>query len=149
MDATLHALSAILLKAVPTFVLVIALNFYLKFVFFKPLEKVLKERYDATEGARQLAEASMERAAARTGEYEAALRTARGEASHAREKMLAEVHEAQAAQLAAARQRAAASVAKARAELAGDAATAAAALERESDALAEQIVQAVLRRSAA
>ena len=46
MDATLLALGGILLKAVPTFLLVILLNFYLKAMFFKPLEKVLRECVD-------------------------------------------------------------------------------------------------------
>src|ERR1039457_7455677 len=46
MDATLHALGGILLKAVPTFRLVLALHFYLKSIFFKPLEKVLGQRYE-------------------------------------------------------------------------------------------------------
>ena len=54
MDATLHALGEILLKAVPTVLLVVVLHFYLKYVFFKPLKKVLEERYNATEGARKL-----------------------------------------------------------------------------------------------
>src|SRR5205085_2833862 len=51
MDAMLHALGGILLRAVPTFLLLIALTYYLKSVFFKPLEKVLHQRYEATEGA--------------------------------------------------------------------------------------------------
>ena len=55
MDAMLHALGGILLRAVPTFLLVILLHFYLKSIFFKPLEKVLHKRYEATEGARKLA----------------------------------------------------------------------------------------------
>ena len=67
MDSTLHALGGILLRATPTFFLVFLLCFYLKKVFFKPLEKVLQERYDATEGARRLAEKSMERASAKAG----------------------------------------------------------------------------------
>jgi len=74
MDATLHALGGILLRAIPTFLLVVFLQVYLKMMFFKPLEKVLKQRYDATEGARKLAEQSLERASAKTAEYEAAVR---------------------------------------------------------------------------
>src|ERR1043166_1878851 len=62
MDATLHQLGDILLRAVPTFLLVIFLNFYLKAVFFKPLEKVLQQRYAMTEGARQMAKKNLERA---------------------------------------------------------------------------------------
>ena len=63
MESTLAALGGILLKALPTFFLFIFLHLYLRFVFFKPLEKVLKARYDATEGARKLAEASLAKAA--------------------------------------------------------------------------------------
>ena len=77
MEATLHALGGILLRAVPTFLLVLLLNFYLKSAFFKPLQKIFDERYRVTEGARKLAEQSMERAAAKAAEYEAAMRAAR------------------------------------------------------------------------
>jgi F-type H+-transporting ATPase subunit b len=79
MADTLHALGVILLKAVPTFLLVLFLQFYLKKVFFQPLENVLRKRYEATEGARKLAEQSLARAAARTAEYETAIRAARSE----------------------------------------------------------------------
>jgi len=62
----LHDLGQLLLRAVPTFLLVFALDFYLKYMFFKPLEKVLQQRYDATEGARKLAAEALELAAAKT-----------------------------------------------------------------------------------
>ena len=65
----LHALGGILLRAVPTFLLVVLLHFYLKSMFFKPLAKVLQARYEATEGARKLAEQSLEQAAAKTAKY--------------------------------------------------------------------------------
>ena len=70
MDATLHDLGAILLKAVPTFILLLLLHFYLKAVFFKPLQAVLEKRREATEGARAAAEASQKAAAERTAEYD-------------------------------------------------------------------------------
>ena len=73
----MHALSGILLRAIPTFLLVVFLHFYLKYMFFKPLDKVLHARYEATEGARLRAAESLEKAAAKTAEYEAAMRTAR------------------------------------------------------------------------
>ena len=79
MDVILHQLGELLLKALPTFILVVLLHFYLKSVFFKPLEKVLHKRYEATEGARKQAAESLERAAAKTTEYENALRAARTE----------------------------------------------------------------------
>ena len=61
----LQALGGILLRAVPTFLLVILLHFYLKSIFFKPLENVLRKRYDATEGARKARTAVAERREAR------------------------------------------------------------------------------------
>ena len=76
MDKIIHQLGELLLSALPTFLLVLFLNYYLKFVFFQPLEKALKQRYDATDGARKLAEESMQRADAKTAEYEATLRAA-------------------------------------------------------------------------
>src|SRR5258708_31006400 len=79
MEETLRALGEILLKAVPTFVLVFVLYLYLARMFFRPLEEVLKRRYEATEGARKLADESLAKAAAKTAEYEAASRAARGE----------------------------------------------------------------------
>src|SRR5260221_508016 len=79
MDETLRQLGGILLRAVPTFLLVVLLHFYLKFIFFKPLGRILRQRYEATEGARKLAEASLAKAAEKAAEYEAALRAARAE----------------------------------------------------------------------
>ena len=69
MDAILRDLSGILLRAVPTFLLVIFLHFYLKSVFFGPMQQVLRKRYEATEGARKLADESLARAAQKTAEY--------------------------------------------------------------------------------
>jgi F-type H+-transporting ATPase subunit b len=48
MDAILNALGGLLLKALPTFFLVLLLHFYLKLVFYRPLEKVLSARHQAT-----------------------------------------------------------------------------------------------------
>ena len=149
MDATLHALGGILLRAVPTFLLVIFLNFYLKSVFFKPLEKVLHQRYQATEGARKLAKESLERAAARTAEYQAAVRAAKTEIYQSQERLHKQLQEQEAAALVAARQRVEAAIQEARADLTKDVAAAKASLATDSDALADQIAESILRRSAA
>src|ERR1700691_1437351 len=108
MDDTLRALGEILLKAVPTFLLVVFLHFYLKKMFFQPMERVLRERFEATEGARKLAEQALARAAARTAEYEAAIRAARSEIYQGQEQFYKQLQESQSAQIAAARQSAAA-----------------------------------------
>jgi len=149
MDATLHALGEILLKAVPTVLLVVVLHFYLKYVFFKPLKKVLDERYDATEGARKLAAESMEKAAAKTADYEAGLRAARAEVYQVQERLYKEMQERQAAQVAQARRNAEQMLQAAQAQIGLEAEQAKAALAAESDALAARIAEAVFRRSAA
>jgi len=149
MDATLHALGGILLNAVPTFLLVVFLHFFLKGVFFKPLEKVLYRRYEATEGARKLAEAALARAAAGAAEYEAAMRAARGEVYQAQEAVHKRLEEREAAELHAERARADAVIRKAKEELAADAAAVRETLAQQSETLAAQIADSILRRSAA
>jgi F-type H+-transporting ATPase subunit b len=149
MDAMLQALGGILLKAVPTFLLVVLLHFYLKGNLFKPLQKVLRERYEATEGARKLAGESLERAAAKTAEYQTAMRAARAEIYQAQEQAYKRLQEAELAEVTAARQRAEEAVQQAKAQLAGDVAAAKAGLARDSERLADQIAESILRRNAA
>jgi len=145
MADTLHALGGILLKAVPTFVLVVLLFLYLKHIFFRPLEKVLRQRYEATEGARLLAEQTMARSAQRIAEYEEAMRSARSEVYQAQERHLKELQESEAAQLAAARQSAEAALKAAREQLAQDVEAAKAGLARDSEQLANEIAENILR----
>jgi F-type H+-transporting ATPase subunit b len=149
MDVILHQLGELLLKAVPTFILVVLLHFYLKNVFFKPLEKVLHQRYEATEGARKLAEESLERAAAKTREYEAAMRAARAEVYQAQEQLHRQLQEKHAALMAEARQHADALVRDAKERIAKEAESAKAGLAAQSDSLADEIAQSILRGSAA
>ena len=145
----LQALGGILLKAVPTFLLVILLHFYLKGNLFKPLQKVLRERYEATEGARKLAGESLERAAAKTAEYQTAMRAARSEIYQAQEQAHKRLQEAELAELTEARQRAEEAGQQAKAQLAGDVEAAKAGLARDSERLADQIAESILRRNAA
>jgi F-type H+-transporting ATPase subunit b len=149
MEEILQQLGQLLIRAVPTFLLVVVLHFYLKFMFFKPLEKVLHQRYEATEGAKKLAEESLERASKKTAEYEAAMRSARAEVYQAQEQVHKKLQEREAADLAEARKRTEALIQEARAALAKDVEAAKAGLAHDSAVLADQITEAVLRRSAA
>jgi F-type H+-transporting ATPase subunit b len=149
MEATLQALGGILLKAVPTFLLVVLLHFYLKGVFFNPLRKVLRQRYEATEGARKLAAESLERAAAKTADYEAAMRAARTEIYQAQEQAHKRLQENELAELTAARRRAEAAVEEAKSLLSLDVEAAKAGLARDSELLADQIAESILRGRAA
>jgi F-type H+-transporting ATPase subunit b len=149
MDAMLQALGRILLGAVPTFLLVILLHFYLKSMFFKPLEKVLHERYEATEGARKLAQQSLEQAAAKTASYENQLRIAKAEMYQAQEKLHKQLQEREAAAVAEARQHAEAAIKLAKTQLAADVEAAKTSLASDSESLASQIAESILRRNAA
>jgi F-type H+-transporting ATPase subunit b len=149
MDAMLHALGGILLRAVPTFLLVILLHFYLKSIFFKPLEKVLHQRYEATEGARKLALASLEQAAAKTAVYEEKLRAAKAEMYQTQERLHQQFQEREAAAVAEARKHADAAVTLAKEQLAADVEGAKASLAADSESLANQIAETILRRNAA
>lgn len=146
MDATLAALGSLLLRALPTFILVLVLHFYLKYMFFKPLKRVLDARYAATEGAKEQAARSLERAAAKAKEYEDAIRAARADVYQAQDQLRRQLEEQRASDVQAARARAEAAVGKAKAELAADVEIAKRALAGETEALSNQIVDAILTR---
>jgi len=149
MDAMLQALGRILLHAIPTFLLVVLLHFYLKSVFFKPLAAVLKKRYEATEGARLQAKQALEAAAAKTAQYEQSLAAAKGQLYHAQEKTYREMQDRESAAIVEARAKAEASIKAAKAEIATEVAEAKGNLAAQSDSLAAQIAEAILGRGAA
>ena len=149
MEETLRALGEILLKAVPTFVLVFLLYLYLSRMFFRPLEEVLKKRYEATEGARKLADESLAKAAAKTAEYEAAIRAARGEVYNELGQLRRQLQADHAASIEKARHEAEAQISAAKAELQQEVSRLKQQLAGESDALATQIAESILGRRAA
>ena len=149
MEETLRQLGGILLRAVPTFILVVLLHLYLKFIFFKPLDRVLRQRYDATEGACKLAEESIARASQKAAEYEAALHAARAETYKEMEQLHRKLQEDRAASVKEARAQADAAVAKAKAALSAEVETLKRNLGPESDALADRIASKILRGRAA
>jgi F-type H+-transporting ATPase subunit b len=146
MDQTFAALGELMLKALPTFLLVVALFFYLKAVYFKPMAKVLRERYEATEGARKLAQASLARADEKTAEYEEALRSARAEIYREQEQLRQALRQDHANAIQEARHSAGAMVQEAQGRLAAELEAGKATLQAQSDSLAEQITDAILRR---
>ncbi len=149
MDSTLQALSGLLLTALPTFFLVIVLHFYLKSAFFGPMEKVMKARHDATDGAKQSAGKSLAAAEAKASQYEAAIRLARGEIYQEQEKLRRELQEQRAATVRAARIGVEALVKDAKLGLAQEMAAARVVLDAEVTAIADRIVESILGRRAA
>ena len=149
MDQTLHGLARIVLNGLPTSLLVILLCIYLKVMYFKPFEKMLAERYAATEGARKAAEESLARAQAKAAEFDAALQQARNEIYAQQEQYLKKLQEQQAAETETARKSAEEKIKQGRQELAVEAATARASLAVQSELLAAQIAEAILSGRAA
>jgi len=149
MEETLRQLGGILLRAVPTFIIVVLLHLYLKFIFFKPLERVLRQRYDATEGARKLAEESIARASQKAAEYEAALRAARADTYKEMEQLQRKLHDDRAASVKEARAQADAAVAHAKAALSAEVETLKKNLGSQSDTLADRIASKILTGRAA
>jgi F-type H+-transporting ATPase subunit b len=149
MQETLQALGGILLKAIPTIVILIVLHFYLKAVLFGPLDRVLQKRRELTEGAQKIAEESLAAASRKADEYEAKLRDARAVVYKQQEEIRKRWLEEQAQQVAEARARSEATVKAARAGIAQDAEAARKSLQDTSAAVADQIVATVLGRRAA
>ena len=149
MDATLQALGGILLKAIPTVVLLIIVNLYLKWMFFNPLKEILQKRRDATEGARQAAEAALARASEKAAQIQAALRKAREEIYQEQEAARKRLVKEQASRIEEAREKSRMLIRQVREQVAQEAEAAKRELAGSAGALADQIVRMLLERKAA
>src|ERR1700681_2692339 len=146
MEQILHALAGLLLKAIPTVCLLIILNLYLRVMLFGPLQKVLTQREELTEGARRAAEKSLANADRKQQEYEAKFREARAEVYRAQEETRKQWLEDQSGQGAQARERSESAIRAAREQIAAEAAAARQTLGESSGVLADQIANAILAR---
>ena len=149
MDATLHALADLLIRAVPTVLFFILLTSYLKAVLFRPLGNILEERRKATEGVRELAQRAFEAADKKNGEFEYALQLARNELHQKHEAKRREWSEEQARRIAGARAEAERQTADARRQIAEEVEKTQAEMNATVENLSEQIVSSLLRRRAA
>ena len=144
MEQIFHALQGILVRALPTFVLVILLHWFLKKILFQPLERVMEERRQRTEGVLESCEAAHERARRKLREYEDSLRQAQAEVFDQQEAERKKMAAQQAAAVAEARQRARQRVEAARAEIEAEAAQARERLRVQAAELADAITRMVL-----
>jgi F-type H+-transporting ATPase subunit b len=149
MDETLHALVGLLIKAVPTIVFFVFLTFYLQYVFFKPLARILDERKKATEGVRELARRASEAADKKTSEFEHALQIARAELHQEHEALRQKWAQEQAEVIARARAEADRQIQDAKHQIALEIEHAQAELDAHVNQLSDQIVYSLLRRRAA
>ena len=144
MEQIFETLKGILVRALPTFFLVIALHWFLKKVLFQPMERVLEERRKKTQGAVEASEATLARVNEKMAEYETALGNARAGIFHEQEEARKKLAAQQTALVDAARAEQAEKVAAVKRGLADEAAEAKAMLAAEADRLADQIAGAVL-----
>lgn len=144
MEQIFEALKGIIVRAIPTFVLVILLHWYLKKVLFEPMQRVLEERRKKTEGAVEGSEAALASVNEKLAGYEKALGDARAAIYQEQEAARKQLSEQQAAAVEAARAKSAAQIAEFKAGLATEVAAAKSTLEAQSEELAERIAGAVL-----
>jgi len=148
MEATLQALGGLLLKAVPTLLLLVLVHFYLKWMFFRPMGDVLTRRRASTEGLRQASEATLKKASELAASFESKLHEAREqiyqEQDEARRRWISE----QTTRVEEARHQARELIHKSKLQLETESSAAKHELAATTDALAEQIAQAVLKKKA-
>lgn len=149
MESTLHDLGGLLLKAIPTILLLIIVHLYLKRMFFGPLQAVLAKRREATEGERKAAEALLAQASEKAAAIEAQLRKAREdiyqEQEEARRRWIAE----QTARLDEARRQARELIHQAKQQLDDEATAAKRQLTATTAEIADQIARSLLERKTA
>ncbi len=149
MDATLHQLGILLIEAIPTILFFVLLTLFLNQSYFKPLARILEERRQATEGARELAQKAFEAADGKTSEFERALQLARNQIHAENEARRREWEGEQAEQLAKARAEAEAKVQQARVEIAAEVEGARSQLFADVESMSSRIIAALTTRRAA
>jgi F-type H+-transporting ATPase subunit b len=148
MEQTLHALGGILLKSIPTIVLLLFLYFYLKLMLFGPLTRVLKQREKLTSSTRHAAQKSLKDAERKVAEYEAKMREARSEVYREQEETRKQWLADQTSQVEGARERTGQTVQQAKEQMTAEITAARQNLAESAGALADQIANAVLARRA-
>jgi F-type H+-transporting ATPase subunit b len=149
MDETLQQLGELLLGALPTVILLALLYALYTAIVHKPLQRVLAERRNKTEGAVEKSRADIAAAEARTAEYEQKLREARAAVFRAQEARRQAALQARSNALNEARTRSQAQVQAAKKDIEDDRAVAQAGLQGEVTALAQEIVRRVLQPAGA
>jgi F-type H+-transporting ATPase subunit b len=135
-----------MVRAIPTMLFLVFLYYYFKLMLFGPLEKVLKQREELTEGARKSAEASLAAAERKQQEYEAKFSQARAEVYRGQEETRRKWLDDQATAVGAARAEAEQQVHTAKQQIAADGGAARETLASTSGALADEITSVMLAR---
>ena len=148
MNDTLQALAGILLKGLPTFILFLLLHFYLRRIFFGPMAKVLRDRQEATVGAKRAAAESLRTAESKAVEFEQKIDEVRTQLSKEREATRKGWLDNQASRVAAAKVATDSKITDGKTQITQQVAAARQSLAGETSRLADEIATAVLGRSA-
>jgi F-type H+-transporting ATPase subunit b len=149
MDPTLTALAELLVEAIPTILFFILLTVYLKYVFFRPMGRILEERRRQTEGVRELAQRAFDAADEKTSEFERAMQLARAQIHQENEAIRRQWSEEQAQAIAKSRIEASHRIEAAKHQIAHEVEKAKGELDISVDRLSAQIVESLVRRRAA
>jgi F-type H+-transporting ATPase subunit b len=144
MDEILHQLVDLLIGSIPTAILFVVLVVAYRVLLYGALRRTLAERRERTQGAVEKAAAAIAAADAKTQEYEARLRAARGEIFRHRDQLLQQWNTERESALASARLVAQERVRAAQTALEAQGAEARRQVEGSTEQLAAQILQAIL-----
>ncbi len=145
MDETLRQVGELLRGAVPTVVLLLLLYAVYHYVLHKPLQRILEERRERTQGAVERARADIAAAEAKAAEYDQKLREAKLAIFRSAETRRQAALQARSAAVAQARARADEQVKQARTQIESQVAAARASLQGESERLADEIIRTILQ----
>src|SRR5215469_4919158 len=137
----LHQLGELFLQAVPTVVIVFLFYFFMRWAFFNPIQRAMRERAAKIEGARQEAAKLEAEAKNELDAYNEGLRKARAEIYAEQEQARQAVLDERGRLLKAMRSRAQEEVEAAKRRLTSDSAAVRAELERQTPGLANEIAR--------
>ncbi len=149
MDATLQALAALAVKAIPTVIFFVFLTHFLKRVYFLPVGKILEERHKQTEGMKDLAQRAHEAADKKSSEFDTAIQMVRAQILQENEARRREWADEQGQLVDNARTAAEQKVAAARIDIAREIEAAKGELASTVEQLSSQIEASLLKRRAA
>ncbi|HZU21590.1 MAG TPA: hypothetical protein VE998_02090 [Terriglobales bacterium] len=149
MEKILDQLGELLLGSIPTIILLLITVAAYRLLVYRPLLRVLSERYRLTEGAFERAKSDIAAAEARTEEYEQRIREARIAIFKAQEQRHDQAVKARYAVAAQARGAAEARLQQHRVQLERETETARLELQRRAEQTASEIIRAILNPAGA
>jgi len=145
MQEIVNQLGELLLRAIPTEILLLLLWASYILLVHKPLTRVLAERFSRTEGRVRMAQADVLAAETRTAEYENKIGEAKNAIYNVQEARRNKALETRARALTQVREQVKAQIAAARVEIAKETVAAQGRLQDESHNLAAQVIRSILK----